>query len=192
MVEFWHVQDVRHYIQNNMFSIAQSLRCKCGDFQGEQGDRQCRAQFGILWELQLGSLDLNKAPTQAAWRIVMLIITIFLGECTMCHYDCSALEGPGAKLWAKKTPVSNMQNKRPLQTAGGAKERRGRLRQYALLFRVNPCQKLPYLCCHHSQKSRLQCYVGLISDPVLPRITYFSRSIFRGMLRRAPGHVRYG
>ena len=38
----------------------------------------------------------------------MLIITIFLGECTMCHCDCRPWEGPGAKLWAKKTRVSNM------------------------------------------------------------------------------------
>ena len=66
MVEFWYVQDVRHYIQNSMFTIAQSLKCKRRDFQGKQGDRQCRAQFGILWDLQLGSLDLNKAQTQVA------------------------------------------------------------------------------------------------------------------------------
>ena len=33
------------------------------------------------WEIQLDSLDLNKAPTQAGWRKVMLVIIIFLGEC---------------------------------------------------------------------------------------------------------------
>ena len=108
MVELWHAQDVRHCIQNNVFTIVQSLRCKFRGFQGMQGDRQCRAYFGIFWEIQLGWLDLNKAPTRAAWRRVMLIITIFLGECTMCHCDCRPWEGPGAKLWAKKTRVSNM------------------------------------------------------------------------------------
>jgi len=67
------------------------------------------------------------------------------------------------------------------------REKEGASSSMRLFFRVNPYQKLPYFWCHHSQKPRLQCYVGLLSDPVFPSIAYFSRSIFGGILRRAPG-----